>query len=194
MKYVTIALVGLIALGSSGYVYWTSTPEFAFYKIKESVEQKNKALFESHVDVKKITGSVVDEVVQTTISQTSQKKNGWAAIGGIFAAKMMESMKPQLEGIVEKELNKLFESERTVASKAKENNQFKDLANVRAQLTFVGYEKKDCSDYICYFNLNVQHDITKQQATFKAKMEKINGSWKLVELPSFIEQLKKLKT
>lgn len=194
MKYVVIALAGLIALSSGGYFYWTSTPEFALYQIKESIETKNKALFESHVDVKRITGSVVDEIVQMTITQSSQSKNKWAVIGNMFTAKMIESMKPQLEGMVETELNKIFENDRTAASTPKEINQIKELTNIRSLLTFVGYEKKDCSDQICYFNMNVQHDITKQQATFRAKMEKVNGNWKLVELPSLIDQLKRLKT
>lgn len=193
MKYVVLALATVIALGSGGYVYWTSTPEFALYQIKESVQQKNKAQFEGYVDVKRITGSVVDEFAQLTLSKATKNKNGWAALGGMFAAKMIETMKPQVESMVEKELSKIFEAERSVASNKKDKNQFKEFTDVRGQLTFLDYEKKDCSSQICYFDISFQHDIVKNQVTLKAKLEKVNGTWKLVELPSLIEQLKKLK-
>lgn len=193
MKYAVAAFAVFMSFGAGGYFYWISTPEYSLNQIKVSIQDKNKALFESHVDVKRITGSVVDEVVQMTVSDSTKNKNGWAAVGGMFAAKMIESMKPQFEGMVEKEISKLFETNREVASK-KVNNPLKELTNVREQLSFTGFEKKTCSDQICYFELSFQHNLTRSNAVLTAKMEKLNGSWKLVELPSFIESLKKIKS
>ena len=194
MKIMAIAFVAIIGLASGGYAYWTSTPEYALYQIKDSVIEKNKAKFEGYVDVKRITGSIVDEIAQMTLAESTKNKNGWAVLGGMFAAKMIETMKPQIETMAEKEIAKIFEADRNVASASHEKNQFANFSNARSSLTYLNYEKRDCSDQVCYFNIHFKHEITQSETTFKAKLEKINGNWKLVELPSLIEQIKKLKT
>lgn len=194
MKFVVVGLLGLSILAGGGYFYWTSTPEYSLYQIGESVKTKNKALFETHVDVKQVTNAIVDEAIQISNQEMSKSKNAFAAFGQMLATGVLNSMKPQFENMVEKEINKLFEQDREVASQKKEKNPFKGLEESAKVLAVSGFEKKDCSAQICYFSISFEHKLTNKKFELLAKLEKSNDSWKLTELVDFVKNLQKAKT
>lgn len=190
MKYAVAGLLCLSLLAGGGYFYWTTTPEYSMNQIGHSVKTKNKALFESHVDIRRITDTMVDEVTQMTTEEMSKSKNTLAVFGTFMATQLLNSMKPQVENLVENEINKLFENEREVASKHSKNA-FKEFESSAKVLLVNSYEKKDCSDQICYFSISFEHKLTHKKFDLVAKLEKNNDSWKLVELVDFVKNIKK---
>lgn len=191
MKKFILGFVAVAALGAGGgYYYWISTPEYAFTQIQASFKEKNRAKFESHVDIKKVSDGIIDEAIQIAIPDPTKAKSGWAQVGTLFAAKMIDSMKPQFEKMIENEIDKIFDKQRAVASQSK-NSILKNMTNLETQISYLDHTKKDCSDNVCYFSLKFNHNLTNKQLAFDARMEKVNGTWKLVELPSFLKNLPK---
>ena len=194
MKFVVVGLLGLSVLAGGGYFYWTSTPEYSLSQIGESVKTKNKALFETHVDVKQVTDAMVDEAIGMANQEMSKSKNAFAAFGQMLATGVLNSMKPQFEMMVEKEINKLFEHERQIASNGNGKNPFKGLEESSKVLVVHDYQKRDCSDQVCYFSISFEHQLTHKRFELLAKMEKHNSSWKLTELVDFIKNLNNAKS
>lgn len=178
MRY--MIFLGLLALvaASGGYYYWKNTPEYALNQIKSAVEDKNRLVFETHVDVERVIVSAIDEFAQTLLEDQSDGVDAdkYGALAKVFSAEMAQAVTPQLEQLVETEIEKSFEKEKSQES-----------------LQYLGHNKERCGEEACYFKIQLLNTRSGGEVFTRAKLEKIQGVWKVTALPGLAQKIKKYR-
>ena len=69
-----IIIAAIIVIGLFGYNYWINTPQYSLLQIQKSVENKDRLLFEKHVDSRKIIEEIVDDISEMFIDEVDTFK------------------------------------------------------------------------------------------------------------------------
>jgi hypothetical protein len=191
MKILGIITFTILSAATGGYFYAIETPEYALYQVGESLNHKDRALFESYVDINTVTSNVVDEVVQVSLAKQSKKnsQSKWGAMGNMLAMKMVEAMKPQITNMIETEINTAFAEE----SRSPANSKSSKFEKIKEKIEYVDYNKKDCSSLVCFIDITFKNKVKKEDFVITAKLTKVNGSWKLVHFPGAVNSIMEMQ-
>ncbi len=114
-KYIVAgaAVVFILLAAWMGYVYWKSTPTYAFSQMKTAIDTHDRDLFYEYVDVDTLVKRSVDVLLQEYTEKQqagSAEGNEWEQLGKNLATGLVEMFKPKLVEMVKDQIDKLIET------------------------------------------------------------------------------------
>ena len=109
----TIIIAAILVIGLIGYNYWINTPQYSLLQIQKSVENKDRLLFEKHVDSQKIIEEIVDDISEMFIDEVDNgQSNEYSLLNPAFWASGLTSIfKPTIESVIEEAFDDFWEHE-----------------------------------------------------------------------------------
>ena len=88
-----IIIAAILVIGLFGYNYWINTPQYSLLQIQKSVENKDRLLFEKHVDSQKIIEEIVDDISEMFIDEVDNgQSNEYSLLNPAFWASGLTSI------------------------------------------------------------------------------------------------------
>jgi hypothetical protein len=190
---IALPIIIFIIFGYFGWNWHTGTPNYALRQIKKSVEESNRLLFESYVDVDKFCDDIVDEfmIAHTQNLMKDTDGNGWEKLGTMLGQKLVEGLKPALVASMSSSITKAVESgsfehlwkgEKLEGGKP-DINIFKK-SNLKSD-TFVGIGEIEKEDKRAYIPVQFEFPLIDTTLSFKLDMRKDDENWKIVGVADF---------
>jgi len=117
----SIIIIAIIFIGVFGYNYWINTPEYSLLQIQKSVDTKDRALFDKHVDTNRIIEEIVEDLSKLFIEEMDAEEGSEFSFFDplALAAGFLSLFQPAIENAIEEGFDEFWEDEvETVESKA----------------------------------------------------------------------------
>ncbi len=198
MKKVVLGLVILVGATLGGVLYWQSCPEYVIYQVRNAFFNQDKEKFDFYVS----TDRLIDQIVDELIAEIQQgKAPAWGYLmappkGEANAfAKVVDQFFPDSQPVKVK--IKPLMKEQAVA---KLDQHFLVPTRMPSSLNFqkaprkkdfsFSHRRGECSKHHCVINLTVHHKSTAVNYLVPVQLKKVDGVWRVVELPGAIQHLK----
>lgn len=183
-KILSILLVLLVAAGGWYFFYWQNTPAYAAGEIQQAVQKKDWALFQKRVDLEKVYGYALDDILESLKIDGKPEDR--------LAASLLKSIKKE----VVKEL--IRQTEIKFQEKAPTSHSMLDKP-IQKLTAYVGSSALSLTDIfnieekdgktIAYVKLH-DKDLNKD-FTWQVQLEKdVNGNWNATRIVNLKDYLK----
>lgn len=176
----------MAAAGGALYYRHTSSPEYALRKIERAVRNHDVVAFEKHVDVERTSASFVDQMVAFTAADLlrgSGDQKGLEAMGTVMGVQMMEGLKPAMVQALQAGLLRGVESGSVDSAFARPSEGFSSMGLGDSALQGLAGVRRNGSTAVADLRIRPEHlDTT---LLVSAKMERVDGQWRVVGLNNF---------
>jgi hypothetical protein len=185
-------LIVLVVIGSLGFWYWTTSPEYSIEQVKEAVKHHDLVSFKKYVDLDSVASGMVDDLLAAPMRSALGPGlfGQWlvAGIVGVFKAPLVNGVKEDLSHFVT--TGQLIRPADQVGSGLAERRSRFSLGTLDTRLGFrkhafrrIEYSSKDGK--IATLGLRFHNQVYNQDLILEVKMEDCGGYWRLVELSNF---------
>lgn len=192
-----IAVLVVVCGGMAWYfMYYTKTPTYSLYLIRDAVQKHDVQTFKQHVDLDSVMSRLVDDYLSHKLKNDPEMKDNpfkGLAEGFVNVAKpaMVSVLKDKVIRAVEGDMPDNSQQP-TQAAERKDNTAPVDNLNVPAiDYKGIAYEKKDGK--IAIVGIKAVDPQLFDEFTFDIKMSELNdGKWQIVEVANVKEYFEKL--
>ena len=181
-----IIIAAILVVGLFGYNYWINTPQYSLLQIQKSVENKDRLLFEKHVDSKKIIEEIVDDISEMFIDEVDNGQNNeYSLLNPAFWASGLTSiLKPTIESVIEEAFDDFWEHEIENFDSYESSSEFGNIVGSFE----ISYIKKDGK--VARLGLVAIDPLTSDEVNLEFKLNKIENYWRITEISNLEELLK----
>ena len=181
-----IIIAAIIVIGLFGYNYWINTPQYSLLQIQKSVENKDRLLFEKHVDSRKIIEEIVDDISEMFIDEVDNgQSNEYSLLNPAFWASGLTSIfKPTIESVIEEAFDDFWEHEIENFDSYESSSEFGNIVGSFE----ISYIKKDGK--VAKLGLVAIDPLTSDEVNLEFKLNKIENYWRITEISNLEELLK----
>ena len=179
----SIIIIAIIFIGVFGYNYWINTPEYSLLQIQKSVDTKDRALFDKHVDTNRIIEEIVEDLSKLFIEEMDAEEGSEFSFFDplALAAGFLSLFQPAIENAIEEGFDEFWEDEvETVESKA-------DLKNNLYSFE-VSYLKRDGK--IAKLGLEGEDPDSGETIKIEFKLNKIENYWRITQISNLEDILR----
>ena len=182
----TIIIAAILVIGLIGYNYWINTPQYSLLQIQKSVENKDRLLFEKHVDSQKIIEEIVDDISEMFIDEVDNgQSNEYSLLNPAFWASGLTSIfKPTIESVIEEAFDDFWEHEIENFDSYESSSEFGNIVG-SFQMSYI---KKDGK--VAKLGLVAIDPLTSDEVNLELKLNKIENYWRIPQLSNLEELLK----
>ena len=189
-KKITAVLVVLLLLaaGVGGYMYYKRSPEYSLKLIQESVKKHNWDKFSQRVDVKGMSESAFDDLIDVAMEKDKTMDSGTKTLAAGFA----QMLKPAVTGAIESAVKEYVEKGEVDKPKADAGkNGDKDKVGEQAadnllekthakDVNFTGVKSSDVDGDIATVTLGIKNEKLGKEFELKLSMSRLeDGTWKI---------------
>ena len=181
-----IIIAAILVIGLFGYNYWINTPQYSLLQIQKSVENKDRLLFEKHVDSRKIIEEIVDDISEMFIGEVDNgQSNEYSLLNPAFWASGLTSIfKPTIESVIEEAFDDFWEHEIENIDNYESSS---ELGNIVGSFQ-MSYIKKDGK--VAKLGLVAIDPLTSDEVNLELKLNKIENYWRITQISNLEELLK----
>ncbi len=181
-----IIIAAILVIGLFGYNYWINTPQYSLLQIQKSVENKDRLLFEKHVDSKKIIEEIVDDISEMFIDEVDNgQSNEYSLLNPAFWASGLTSiLKPTIESVIEEAFDDFWEHEIENFDSYESSSEFGNIVGSFE----ISYIKKDGK--VARLGLVAIDPLTSDEVNLEFKLNKIENYWRITQISNLEELLK----
>ena len=181
-----IIIAAILVIGLFGYNYWINTPQYSLLQIQKSVENKDRLLFEKHVDSQKIIEEIVDDISEMFIDEVDNgQSNEYSLLNPAFWASGLTSIfKPTIESVIEEAFDDFWEHEIENFDSYESSSEFGNIVSSFE----MSYIKKDGK--VAKLGLVAIDPLTSDEVNLEFKLNKIENYWRITEISNLEELLK----
>lgn len=181
-----IIIAAILVIGLFGYNYWINTPQYSLLQIQKSVENKDRLLFEKHVDSQKIIEEIVDDISEMFIDEVDNgQSNEYSLLNPAFWASGLTSIfKPTIESVIEEAFDDFWEHEIENFDSYESSSEFGNIVGSFE----ISYIKKDGK--VARLGLVAIDPLTSDEVNLEFKLNKIENYWRITEISNLEELLK----
>ena len=179
----SIIIIAIIFIGVFGYNYWINTPQYSLLQIQKSVDTKDRALFDKHVDTNRIIEEIVEDLSKLFIEEMDAEEGSEFSFFDplALAAGFLSLFQPAIENAIEEGFDEFWEDEvETVESKA-------DLKNNLYSFE-VSYLKRDGK--IAKLGLEGEDPDSGETIKIEFKLNKIENYWRITQISNLEDILR----
>jgi len=194
----TVVIVLLVALAATGVLswrWWTHTPQYALRQVASAYRDHDLARFEKYVDSERLSGSFVDQMMQSVMEKSKDDEGASWASGLVQGMAMM--MRPQMVKALQDALTKGVESgDFSKESKGGPKvSDFKDYlrSSNRKESGFRGVKSVKVQGKIAVAQLEVFDADYDKSAFIDVKLRNVGDHWQVTELSNFADFMKTLQ-
>ena len=182
----TIIIAAILVIGLIGYNYWINTPQYSLLQIQKSVENKDRLLFEKHVDSQKIIEEIVDDISEMFIDEVDNgQSNEYSILNPAFWASGLTSiLKPTIESVIEEAFDDFWEHEIENFDSYESGSEFGNIVG-SFQMSYI---KKDGK--VAKLGLVAIDPLTSDEVNLELKLNKIENYWRITQISNLEELLK----
>ncbi len=182
----TIIIAAILVIGLIGYNYWINTPQYSLLQIQKSVENKDRLLFEKHVDSQKIIEEIVDDISEMFIDEVDNgQSNEYSLLNPAFWASGLTSIfKPTIESVIEEAFDDFWEHEIENFDSYESSSEFGNIVG-SFQMSYI---KKDGK--VAKLGLVAIDPLTSDEVNLELKLNKIENYWRITQISNLEELLK----
>ena len=182
----TIIIAAILVIGLIGYNYWINTPQYSLLQIQKSVENKDRLLFEKHVDSQKIIEEIVDDISEMFIDEVDNgQSNEYSLLNPAFWASGLTSIfKPTIESVIEEAFDDFWEHEIENFDSYESSSEFGNIVGSFE----ISYIKKDGK--VARLGLVAIDPLTSDEVNLEFKLNKIENYWRITQISNLEELLK----
>ena len=182
----TIIIAAILVIGLIGYNYWINTPQYSLLQIQKSVENKDRLLFEKHVDSQKIIEEIVDDISEMFIDEVDNgQSNEYSLLNPAFWASGLTSIfKPTIESVIEEAFDDFWEHEIENYDSYESSSEFGNIVG-SFQMSYI---KKDGK--VAKLGLVATDPLTSDEVNLELKLNKIENYWRITQISNLEELLK----
>lgn len=196
--YALIAVLVVICGGAAWYfMYYTKTPTYSLYLIRDAVQKHDVQSFKQHVDLDRVMPRLVDDYFGYALKNDPEMKNNpfkGLAEGIVNVAKpaMVSALKDKVIRIVEGDMSDNNQQSLPTTGSNTANAAPVENLNVSAiDYKGITYEKKDGK--LAIIGIKAVDPKLFDEFTFDIKMSELNdGKWQIVEVANAKEYFTKL--
>ena len=181
-----IIIAAILVIGLFGYNYWINTPQYSLLQIQKSVENKDRLLFEKHVDSQKIIEEIVDDISEMFIDEVDNgQSNEYSLLNPAFWASGLTSiLKPTIESVIEEAFDDFWEHEIENFDSYESSSEFGNIVGSFE----ISYIKKDGK--VAKLGLVAIDPLTSDEVNLELKLNKIENYWRITQISNLEELLK----
>tara|TARA_Y100000766_G_C18892637_1_gene599324 strand:- start:180 stop:788 length:609 start_codon:yes stop_codon:yes gene_type:complete len=181
-----IIIAAILVIGLFGYNYWINTPQYSLLQIQKSVENKDRLLFEKHVDSQKIIEEIVDDISEMFIDEVDNgQSNEYSLLNPAFWASGLTSIfKPTIESVIEEAFDDFWEHEIENFDSYESSSEFGNIVGSFE----ISYIKKDGK--VAKLGLVAIDPLTSDEVNLEFKLNKIENYWRITQISNLEELLK----
>ena len=181
-----IIIAAILVIGLFGYNYWINTPQYSLLQIQKSVENKDRLLFEKHVDSQKIIEEIVDDISEMFIDEVDNgQSNEYSLLNPAFWASGLTSIfKPTIESVIEEAFDDFWEHEIENFDSYESSSEFGNIVSSFE----ISYIKKDGK--VAKLGLVAIDPLTSDEVNLEFKLNKIENYWRITQISNLEELLK----
>ena len=181
-----IIIAAILVIGLFGYNYWINTPQYSLLQIQKSVENKDRLLFEKHVDSQKIIEEIVDDISEMFIDEVDNgQSNEYSLLNPAFWASGLTSIfKPTIESVIEEAFDDFWEHEIENFDNYESSSEFGNIVGSFE----ISYIKKDGK--VAKLGLVAIDPLTGDEVNLEFKLNKIENYWRITQISNLEELLK----
>ena len=181
-----IIIAAILVIGLFGYNYWINTPQYSLLQIQKSVENKDRLLFEKHVDSQKIIEEIVDDISEMFIDEVDNgQSNEYSLLNPAFWASGLTSiLKPTIESVIEEAFDDFWEHEIENFDSYESSSEFGNIVSSFE----MSYIKKDGK--VAKLGLVAIDPLTSDEVNLEFKLNKIENYWRITQISNLEELLK----
>tara|TARA_Y100000768_G_scaffold354211_1_gene307030 strand:- start:1742 stop:2350 length:609 start_codon:yes stop_codon:yes gene_type:complete len=181
-----IIIAAILVIGLFGYNYWINTPQYSLLQIQKSVENKDRLLFEKHVDSQKIIEEIVDDISEMFIDEVDNgQSNEYSLLNPAFWASGLTSiLKPTIESVIEEAFDDFWEHEIENFDSYESSSEFGNIVGSFE----ISYIKKDGK--VAKLGLVAIDPLTSDEVNLEFKLNKIENYWRITQISNLEELLK----
>ena len=181
-----IIIAAILVIGLFGYNYWINTPQYSLLQIQKSVENKDRLLFEKHVDSQKIIEEIVDDISEMFIDEVDNgQSNEYSLLNPAFWASGLTSIfKPTIESVIEEAFDDFWEHEIENFDSYESSSEFGNIVSSFE----MSYIKKDGK--VAKLGLVATDPLTSDEVNLELKLNKIENYWRITQISNLEELLK----
>ena len=181
-----IIIAAILVIGLFGYNYWINTPQYSLLQIQKSVENKDRLLFEKHVDSQKIIEEIVDDISEMFIDEVDNgQSNEYSLLNPAFWASGLTSiLKPTIESVIEEAFDDFWEHEIENFDSYESSSEFGNIVG-SFQMSYI---KKDGK--VAKLGLVAIDPLTGDEVNLEFKLNKIENYWRITQVSNLEELLK----
>jgi hypothetical protein len=188
-------LILLAVITGIGYWYWTTTPEFAVFQVRDAIRDHDLKKFSHYVDDEAVASNLVDDL----LTKPMQQSLGAGVVGnvlvngivGLFKQNLVKSMEQQIRSFVE-----TGNSGAAVSANAPDSSvisgQDVSLGKIDSRLGFrkhaykgIAYDNKNGK--IATVGVKFHNELYDKDLVLDLKMRDEGGYWEVIELSNFPE-------
>ena len=155
-------------------------------QIQKSVENKDRLLFEKHVDSQKIIEEIVDDISEMFIDEVDNgQSNEYSLLNPAFWASGLTSIfKPTIESVIEEAFDDFWEHEIENFDSYESSSEFGNIVGSFE----ISYIKKDGK--VAKLGLVAIDPLTSDEVNLEFKLNKIENYWRITQISNLEELLK----
>lgn len=186
--YIGVPLL-VIGVALVVYYFYTSTPKYSLYKIKAAYDNHDITSFEKYVDIKSVSGSLIDKLME----QTEQEQNSDGSKDNGLGQGLLRLIKPQMEEVFRSQIVTYVETGSVKEHKEKIGiERFVNKKDSTATLKGIG--KTVIDGKVCTVTLEIDHPRFDTLLTIDLRMRDKGGYWQLIDLSDMITYTSTLET
>jgi hypothetical protein len=207
-KRLIAAAAAVVVLLAAGFVYlhYRNSPRYALAQIRSAVERHDRLRFERYVDVDRFSTTLVDQltghIAAESFRQSPGSENGMGALGSALGMGLLERLKPAMVEAVRSSMRESVQNGSLAGLFAKPARDGEvDLQRLGSTMGVgkdvflgVGGIRQDGSTALV--DLRVRPILLDTVLTVSLRMEKTNGTWRVVapdNLTSYLATLSRLQ-
>ena len=182
----SIIIIAIIVIGVFGYNYWINTPQYSLLQIQKSVDTKDRALFDKHVDTNGIIEEIVEDLSKLFIEEMDAEESSEFSFFDpqVLAAGFLSLFQPVIENAIEEGFDEFWEDEvETVEIKESKSGFRNNLDSFE-----MSYLKKDGK--IAKLGLEREDPDSGRIVKIEFKLNKIENYWRITQISNLDELLK----
>lgn len=182
----SIIIIAIIVIGVFGYNYWINTPQYSLLQIQKSVDTKDRALFDKHVDTNGIIEEIVEDLSKLFIEEMDAEESSEFSFFDpqVLAAGFLSLFQPVIENAIEEGFDEFWEDEvETVEIKESKSDFTNNLDSFE-----MSYLKKDGK--IAKLGLEREDPDSGRIVKIEFKLNKIENYWRITQISNLQDLLR----
>ena len=182
----SIIIIAIIVIGVFGYNYWINTPQYSLLQIQKSVDTKDRALFDKHVDTNGIIEEIVEDLSKLFIEEMDAEESSEFSFFDpqVLAAGFLSLFQPVIENAIEEGFDEFWEDEvETVEIKESKSGFRNNLDSFE-----MSYLKKDGK--IAKLGLEREDPDSGRIVKIEFKLNKIENYWRITQISNLQDLLR----
>jgi hypothetical protein len=201
-RRILAALSAVAFLAVAGLAAWrrhTGSPLYALREIQGAAREHNRLKFERYVDLQRFSTTAVDEMfARATLSSMTESKSGFAALGAMIGASMLDKLKPALASELRGSILKAVENGRfdKLFAASKDTGSARDLTlasvarNVSAdQMRFEAIGEARTEGDVATVDLRFRNEGLDTTLVLRLRLERGPEIWRVVAPDNLREYL-----